>query len=260
MEVYSENYLLETIDRIADEANPEERVEIVALGKGYITLGRKFGALEKIDERELINRVNIMRKFVREIERSGLVKYIVTHVLGKPAAISFVLDFVLHYGKDFYEAIGNLEKNIRIAKAICGKEHIIPNAKDFSYRIMLRMHPEAPFALILYHEGIAIGTIGGYFEFGREKRFIITNIQGIKGRKKELEEFSRAVGRKWRVWLVERIANLLKKKGYEVIGMPPAKYLEHMTKDREILDRVKRMYANTYKRAGFRKSGRRWRA
>ncbi|MCD6434366.1 MAG: hypothetical protein J7L14_02035 [Candidatus Diapherotrites archaeon] len=260
MEVFGEDHLLEIVDSIAHEANPEERVEILMLGKGYAVIGRRFGVLERdISDEEFIKRINIMRQIAREAESKGLADYIISNVPGKPAVLSFVLDFVLHCNKNFYEAVKDLRRNIRIAKAICGKEHIIPNAKDFSYRIMLRMHPEAPFALILYHEGIAIGTIGGYFEFGREKRFIITNIQGIKGRKKELEEFSRAVGRKWRVWLVERIAEILKRKGYGVIGNPPASYLEHVAEQAE-LDRARRMYANTYKRAGFKRSGRRWRA
>ncbi len=152
-----------------------------------------------------------------------------------------------------------LQEKIKLAKLN------IPSPININQKIMGHeikastggVHVDAPFQHeIIAPNGKRIATFNFYLWPRDGKTVVILNaIQGVRGRERELAEFSQAIKENWRVFVVKLIRNIATKKEFTVVGLLPPLFdffgLSQEAKCNAEYRRQLRQYIQTFLKGGI---------
>lgn len=129
---------------------------------------------------------------------------------------------------------------------------------EFIARPTTLAHVETPLSVEIFNkEGHRIASIG-YLLYHKNGilRALITNIQGVKGTRKDLEKLNGTLGENWRVNLVKQFVEKAARKKIIIEGKLPPLYgaIIPASSPKEHKRQI-RQYRQTYRKAGLRKFG-----
>ncbi|MDO8427692.1 MAG: hypothetical protein Q7S92_00595 [Candidatus Diapherotrites archaeon] len=214
-------------------------------------------------EKEVIRRIRLMHELHEKL-KTNLQRNRVS--LYEPFAIDMLTHFFYSMGHmkiSFKEKLHSWNFFSRVFPKWINSKPISMGA--FSIVRSIFSHPESPLGFEIRDKfGKTIATLGGLVCYLKKRpTLVFRNIQGIKSllpRKQTstsvYTELSRALGENWRVALVKATTEFAKERKWNIVGDLPGMFEKgpDALTTRTEYTRYRRQYAQTYRKAGLRKS------